>query len=77
MDHRVPLEDGGAPRDVANLWPEPWELDSQHPRGLAERGTGAQSKDRIEDRIRAGICNGRMTLQEGQRIFLGDWWSAQ
>ena len=73
LDHRVPLEVGGAPRDPANLWPEPWEQDSQHPQGPAQSGTGAQSKDRIEDRVKASICGGRLTLQEGQQVFLGDW----
>jgi hypothetical protein len=74
LDHRLPLEGGGAPQDVANLWPEPWEQDAQHPRGQARPGTGAQSKDRIEDRVRASICGGRLTLQEGQHVFLRDWW---
>jgi hypothetical protein len=73
MDHRVPLEVGGAPRDLNNLWPEPWEMDASHPQGDAPAGTGAQSKDKIENRIRAAICGGRVTLQEGQKVFLGDW----
>jgi hypothetical protein len=25
LDHLIPLELGGAPQEVANLWPEPWE----------------------------------------------------
>ena len=58
LNHRLPLEAGGAPRDLANLWPEPWEQDAQHPLGQAQPGTGAQSKDRIEDRVRASICGG-------------------
>ena len=76
MDHRVPLEIGGAPRDLANLWPEPWEKDSRHPEGNAAPGAGAQSKDKVENRVRAEICNGRIGLQEGQKVFLGDWWSS-
>jgi hypothetical protein len=76
MDHRVPLEVGGAPHDLANLWPEPWEADRQHPDGIAAPGSGAQSKDKIENRTRAAICNGQLSLQQGQQLFLGDWWQA-
>ena len=76
MDHRIPLEVGGAPHDLANLWPEPWEADRQHPEGIAAPGSGAQSKDKIENRTRASICNGRLSLQQGQQVFLGHWWPA-
>lgn len=64
-DHRVPLEVGGNPTDPANLWPEPWY-------GPA----GAHAKDAIEDRVHADICAGRMTLAQGQAVFLGNWWKA-
>jgi hypothetical protein len=76
LDHRVPLEEGGAPRDLTNLWPQRWEQDTQHRQGTAPPGTGAQSKDKIENRIKAAICNGRMSLQQGQQVFLGNWWQA-
>ncbi|MBJ7598392.1 MAG: hypothetical protein JF922_09945 [Candidatus Dormibacteraeota bacterium] len=76
LDHRLPLEIGGAPRDLANLWPEPWEADAKHPQGSGRPGGGAQAKDKIENRTRAAICNGRLSLAEGQRIFLGDWSSS-
>ena len=76
MDHRVPLEVGGAPHDLANLWPEPWEADRQHPYGVAAAGSGAQDKDKIENRTQAAICNGQVSLQQGQQLFLGDWWQA-
>jgi hypothetical protein len=62
-DHRVPLEVGGSPTDPANLWPEPWN-----------GPTGAHSKDAIENRIHADVCAGRMTLAQGEAIFLGNWW---
>jgi hypothetical protein len=70
MDHRVPLEVGGGANDLANLWPEPWEAYRRHPEGIAARGSGAQSKDKIENRTRAAICNRRLSLQQGQQVFL-------
>jgi hypothetical protein len=63
LDHRVPLAVGGAPRDLRNLWPEPWD-------GL----TGARAKDTIERRVHDRVCAGRLTLAEGQAVFLGDFW---
>lgn len=59
-DHREPLEIGGAPRDPANLWPEP----------RAE----AQAKDRLEGAVKRDVCAGRLSLEQGQAIFLGDFW---
>lgn len=65
LDHRVPLEVGGNPTDPANLWPEPWN-----------GPTGAHAKDAIENQVHADICAGRMTLAQGEAIFLGNWWKA-
>lgn len=59
-DHREPLEIGGAPRDPANLWPEPRRE--------------AQAKDRLETAVKRDVCAGRLTLQQGQAIFFGDFW---
>lgn len=59
-DHREPLELGGAPRDPRNLWPQP--LDEAH------------AKDRLETAVRRDVCAGRMTLEQGQAIFFGDFW---
>jgi hypothetical protein len=59
-DHREPLEVGGAPRNPENLWPEP----------QAE----ARAKDRLESAVKRDVCAGRLTLQQGQAIFLGDFW---
>lgn len=64
-DHRIPLEVGGDPTDPANLWPEPWT-----------GPTGAHAKDALENRVHADICAGRMTLAQGQAIFLGNFWKA-
>jgi hypothetical protein len=70
LDHLISLELGGAPRDVRNLWPEPWE---QRGRRLAAAGSGAESKDRIENALHAKVCAGAMTLAEAQRRIASDW----
>lgn len=59
-DHREPLEIGGAPRDPRNLWPQPTDE--------------ARAKDRLESAVKRDVCAGRLTLQQGQAIFLGDFW---
>ena len=60
-DHREPLEIGGAPRDPRNLWPEP--------------RAQARAKDRLESAVKRDVCAGRLTLQQGQAIFFGDFWN--
>lgn len=62
IDHRIALEDGGAD-DIKNLWPQ--EYDS--------KPYGAHLKDRLENEVHKRICNGQITIQQGQSIFLGDW----
>lgn len=61
IDHRVPRELLGA--DVMeNLWVEryagPWN---------------ARMKDRLENRVHKEVCDGRMSLKSGQKVFLEDW----
>lgn len=58
-DHLVPLEIGGAPDDSLNLWPE------AHPLSYL--------KDKAENRVRAAVCAGRITLAKAQGYFLHDW----
>lgn len=62
LDHRVPLELGGA--DVAgNLWPEPW----------AGR-MNAHDKDELETWVGRAVCfEHSLSLSDAQAIFLGDW----
>ncbi|MDH6242708.1 hypothetical protein [Mycobacterium sp. OTB74] len=64
LDHLIPLELGGA-STVANLWPELWD-----------GPLGAHEKDRLEDRLHAYVCTGRMTLADAQNVFATDWVSA-
>jgi hypothetical protein len=68
-DHRVPLGVGGHPTARTNLWPEP-----RSATGRCEAGRyTAECKDQLEEAVHADICAGRMSLTDGQAIFLGDW----
>ena len=75
-DHLIPLELGGSPTSVRNLWPEPWERTSAHPAGFAASGTGAQTKDRIENSLRSRVCDDQMTLVAAQRMIAANWRAA-
>ena len=82
-DHLIPLEDGGDPTDLRNLWPEPYNT--------VVRGTimGARQKDVVEGFIHDEICYGipyskkssyipattSITLRRGQEILAGDWYA--
>jgi len=61
LDHIIPLEIGGSPTDPANLFPQPYA------------GRGAHVKDQEENSLNRAICNGRLTLAEGQAQILRDW----
>ena len=52
-DHLISLELGGDPVDPRNLWPEPY------PR--------ASTVDSIENELNALVCDGKISLAEGQR----------
>ena len=71
-DHLVPLELGGAPRDPANLWPQPNE-GTQLPDGTA---VGSDEKDDLEDYLNRQVCSGAMLLADAQRLIAGDWIAA-
>lgn len=60
-DHLIPLELGGAPKDGANLWPEPGGLPSPN------------NKDRVEDAAKDAVCSGRMPLAAAQRAIASNW----
>ncbi|MFJ8628094.1 hypothetical protein ACIRD3_35390 [Kitasatospora sp. NPDC093550] len=64
-DHLVPLELGGAPRDPANLWPEP-RYGSQP----------AQSKDSVETKLKNAVCRGQVGLDDARAAIAGDWTTA-
>jgi hypothetical protein len=75
LDHRVPIEDGGCPTCVANLWLQPWR-DSHHHVCQPAVLMDAACKDRLENLVHRRICAGQMSLATGQAIFLGDWITA-
>jgi hypothetical protein len=64
-DHLVSLELGGNPTDPRNLWPEPWNGTS-----------GAHAKDKTENRLKAEICSGKLTLAAAQHAIATDWRTA-
>lgn len=61
-DHLVPLELGGAPNDLRNLWPEP--------------GASPNVKDELERVLRSLVCGGRLSLARAQSEIARDWVSA-
>ena len=58
LDDRVPIEIGGE-NISANLWPQPI--------------VQARAKDQLENEARVEVCAGKMSLQDAQQWFLGDW----
>jgi hypothetical protein len=67
-DHFIPLELGGAPRDPANLWPEP----------RYDTGTGYTSadKDAVENKLKTAVCDGTVQLADAQNAIATDWTTA-
>jgi hypothetical protein len=61
-DHLVSLELGGAPNDPRNLWPEP--------------GASPNTKDRLENRLHALVCDGQISLATAQAQIAGNWVAA-
>ncbi len=66
-DHLVPLELGGSPASPLNLWPEP-----HHVMGW----WGSHAKDRLENRLHALVCDGRIGLAQAQREIAYNWIAA-
>jgi hypothetical protein len=62
LDHLVALEDGGAPADPANLWPQPY---SPTP--------GAHQKDDEENFLKRQVCSHAVTVAQAGISLAGDW----
>jgi hypothetical protein len=63
-DDRVPLCLGGNNADPRNHWPQPRK--------------DAELKDRLERAVCIAVCDRHsMSLDDAQRLFLGDWRQAQ
>ena len=65
LDYLIPLELGGAPSDVANLWPEAFS-----------EGFDAARKDQVENKLHALVCAGTVPLAEAQQAIATDWRAA-
>ncbi len=66
VDHRLPLCCGGK-NSIENLWCQPWHIEWN---GC---DVGAHTKDALEVKIHHMIKNGKLSLADGQAVFLGDW----
>ncbi len=66
-DHLVPLELGGAPRDPGNLWPQP------HHVSVNGRDAGSYAKDAFENRLKALVCAGRLSLSSARAEIRLNW----
>ena len=62
LDHLIPLSLGGAPRDPANLWLEPWA-----------DACGAGVKDDLERKLHHLVCAGDVSLSDAQVAIADDW----
>jgi hypothetical protein len=62
IDHLIPIELGGAPADLHNLWPQPI--------------AAAKQKDRVENELHALVCAGQMPIRDAQRAIARDWRTA-
>jgi hypothetical protein len=65
VDHLISLELGGS-NDIRNLWPESYRTEPWN----------AHVKDKLEDRLHALVCAGKMSLPDAQKAIAGDWKSA-
>jgi hypothetical protein len=64
-DHLIPLELGGSPASALNLWPEPYHASA-----------GAITKDRIENKLNALVCDGALSLTVAQHAIATNWFIA-
>jgi len=62
VDHLIPLEIGGSPTDLQNIWPQPI--------GPALR------KDRVENELHQLVCSGQMPLKQAQDAIARNWKTA-
>ena len=62
LDHLIPLEIGGSPTDVKNLWPEPHYTTPN-----------SYDKDGFENYLHDQVCSGKMNLQTAQTEIATNW----
>jgi hypothetical protein len=61
-DHLIPLEVGGSPTAVQNLWPEPRNV-----------LWNAARKDRLENAMHKLVCSDAVPLAMAQHMFATNW----
>jgi len=59
VDHLIPLELGGDPTDIRNLWPETIAT--------------AEEKNEVENELHTLVCSGRMPLSQAQKAIVHNW----
>jgi hypothetical protein len=62
LDHLIPLELGGAPDDIKNLWPEPYYT-----------LPNATDKDGFENYLHNQVCSGNLDLKTAQDEIATNW----
>ena len=63
-DHLIPLELGGSPASVKNLWPE------------YDAGHIPNPKDAVENTLNHAVCGHRVSLRAAQAAIAGNWTTA-
>jgi hypothetical protein len=61
MDHLISLELGGS-NSIENLFPE-----------AASPKPGFHEKDKLENRLHAEVCSGKLSLKKAQRMIASNW----
>jgi hypothetical protein len=64
-DHLIPLELGGSPRSVKNLWPE------------YDAGHIPNPKDAVENALKRGVCSHKFSLKAAQIAIAVNWTTAR
>jgi NAD(P)H-hydrate repair Nnr-like enzyme with NAD(P)H-hydrate epimerase domain len=64
-DHLIPLQLGGSPTSVLNLWPEPNDATS-----------GAATKRQLENKLKSLVCDGTLSLAAAQQAIATNWYDA-
>jgi len=62
FDHLIPLELGGNPTSIKNLWPEPYNSSD-----------GSYQKDKVENYLNSQVCRGKIPLKVAQDEITTDW----
>lgn len=75
LDHLIPLEIGGAPKDPKNLWAQPWGKGFSKP-GHKPLDCGAHVKDALENRLKVLVCSNKVPLDVARAAIAANWIAA-